>query len=81
MAGVGRRGFAAAMRAAMCTTALAHHDPSQNRDTSHAMDGRRANAPKYLDINATMNHVMRGECFFSTCNFCICSFVLRVMTG
>ena len=61
MAGVGRRGFAAAARAAMFASSLPHHDPSQNKNTSLAMDGRRANAPQYLDINAAMSHVMRGE--------------------
>jgi len=60
MAGVGRRGFAAAARAAMMATSLSnpHH---------HAMapsvDGRRANVPRYLDINATMGHVFRGESY------------------
>ncbi|OAX31954.1 hypothetical protein K503DRAFT_805639 [Rhizopogon vinicolor AM-OR11-026] len=56
MAGVGRSGFAAAARAAMFAVSLPHHD----KDTSLAMDGRRANAPQYLDINAAMSHVMRA---------------------
>lgn len=60
MAGVGRRGFAAAARAAMFAGSLPY--PDSDRDAPPAMDGRHANAPKYLDINAAMNHVMRGEC-------------------
>lgn len=53
MAGVGRRGyFAAAARAAMFTASSNHggvmpHD----RGTTDGMDGRRANAPMYLDIS------------------------------
>ncbi|OJA07573.1 hypothetical protein AZE42_04420 [Rhizopogon vesiculosus] len=54
MAGIERRGFAAAARAAMFI----------GMNTSLAMDSRRAHAPKHLDIDATMNHVMRGECCF-----------------
>ncbi|OAX31174.1 hypothetical protein K503DRAFT_112725 [Rhizopogon vinicolor AM-OR11-026] len=60
MAGVGRRGFAAVARAAMFAAPLPHHYPGQNKDTTLAMDGRRANAPQYLDINAAMSHVMRA---------------------
>ncbi|KAG1906050.1 uncharacterized protein F5891DRAFT_638969 [Suillus fuscotomentosus] len=48
MAGVGRRGFAAVTRAAM--VAASHSQ----------LDSRRANAPKYLDLNTAMNHVMRA---------------------
>ncbi|KAG1756432.1 uncharacterized protein EDB91DRAFT_1076469 [Suillus paluster] len=58
MAGVGRRGFAAAARAAMFAASCPHPDPSQHRDPM--TDSRRANAPKYLDLNTTMNHVMRA---------------------
>lgn len=54
MAGVGRRGFAAVARAAMVS---AH---PHAMDTFPVMDGRRANAPKYLDLNTTMNHVLRA---------------------
>lgn len=56
MAGVGRRGFAAAAHAALF---LAHFEP-RNGPVEHelppsmvpgqGMDGRRANAPKFLDI-------------------------------
>lgn len=60
MAGVGRRGFAAVARAAMVATSHTHPGPSRDRDASLAMDGRRANAPKYLDLNTTMSHVMRA---------------------
>lgn len=61
MAGVGRRGFAAVARAAMVATSHPHPGPSRHGDASLVMDGRRPNAPKYLDLNTTMNHVMRGE--------------------
>lgn len=54
MAGVGRRGFAAVTRAAM--VAASHSQ----------LDSRRANAPKYLDLNTAMNHVMRGKRLPST---------------
>ncbi|KAG2041813.1 hypothetical protein BDR03DRAFT_890479 [Suillus americanus] len=60
MAGVGRRGFAAVARAAMVAASHPHPGSSPHKDTSLAMDGRRANAPKYLDLNATMSHVMRA---------------------
>ncbi|KAH7926635.1 hypothetical protein BV22DRAFT_1032630 [Leucogyrophana mollusca] len=65
MAGVGRRGFAAAARAAMFAASLPHgHNgvgPAAGPDQSIVgMDGRRANAPKYLDINAAMGNVMRA---------------------
>lgn len=57
MAGVGRRGFAAAARAAMLTTSLspAHQRPG---------DAYRANVPRYLDTNTTLAHVMRGKSSF-----------------
>ena len=60
MAGVGRRGFAAAARAAMIAASLSnpHH-----HSIAPAEDGRRANVPRYLDINATMGHVFRGESY------------------
>ena len=60
MAGVGRRGFAAAARAAMMAASVPspHHHPM-----APSADGRRANAPRYLDINATMAQVLRGEFF------------------
>lgn len=54
MAGVGRRGFAAAARAAMLAA------PSFT-DPMIPGDGLRSNAPKFLDINTTMGHVLRGE--------------------
>jgi hypothetical protein len=60
MAGGERRGFAAAARAAIFAS-LPRLDPNQNRNTSLAMDGRRANALRYLDVNATMNQVVRCE--------------------
>ncbi|KAG2077972.1 hypothetical protein BDR04DRAFT_1131780 [Suillus decipiens] len=60
MAGVGRRGFAAVTRAAMVAASHTYNVPSQQRDASLVVDGRRANAPKYLDLNTTMNHVMRA---------------------
>ncbi|OAX36407.1 hypothetical protein K503DRAFT_802064 [Rhizopogon vinicolor AM-OR11-026] len=45
----------------MFAVSLPHHDPGQNKDTSFVMDGRRANAPQCLNINATMSHVMRAS--------------------
>ena len=77
MAGVGRRGFAAAARAAMFAGSLPY--PDSDRDAPPAMDGRHANAPKYLDINAAMNHVMRGECLARYMHFCIHSFVPLIL--
>lgn len=53
MAGVGRRGFAAAAHAAMFAT-VAGHVGGPRYDggvASEGADGRRPNAPKYLDIN------------------------------
>ncbi|KAI0372934.1 hypothetical protein BV20DRAFT_938788 [Pilatotrama ljubarskyi] len=57
MAGVGRRGFAAAARAAMFTTNLGLappmlQDPNVRGPMTPGlgMDGRRANAPRFLDI-------------------------------
>ncbi|KAI0362419.1 hypothetical protein OH77DRAFT_50535 [Trametes cingulata] len=57
MAGVGRRGFAAAARAAMFTTNLGPAPPMLQDPNARApmtpglgMDGRRANAPRFLDI-------------------------------
>lgn len=54
MAGVGRRGFAAAARAAMFTHQMGGAlSPTGNlapADQIVGMDGRRANAPRYLDI-------------------------------
>lgn len=59
MAGVGRRGFAAAARAAM----FAQHVPQggelsvvTNMDSVLGMDGRRANAPKFLDIASARSY-------------------------
>lgn len=60
MAGVGRRGFAAVARAAMVATSHTHPGSGLHKDASPVMDGRRANAPKYLDLNTTMNHVIRA---------------------
>ncbi|OAX32567.1 hypothetical protein K503DRAFT_598063 [Rhizopogon vinicolor AM-OR11-026] len=60
MAVVGRRGFVAAARVAMLTASLPHHDLGQNGDTSLTIDGHCANAPQYLNINATMSHIMRA---------------------
>ena len=57
MAGVGRRGFAAAARAAMFTTTMGPAPPMSPDPSAMApgmpnqgMDGRRANAPRFLDI-------------------------------
>lgn len=48
MAGVGRRGFAAAARAAMFATSAGSLSPFQEQAPS--MTGRRVNAPPFLDI-------------------------------
>ncbi|TFK54749.1 hypothetical protein OE88DRAFT_951456 [Heliocybe sulcata] len=54
MAGVGRRGFAAVARAAMFTTG--HALPGQDNEWgTPSMDGRRPNAPRFLDINTASN--------------------------
>ena len=55
MAGVGRRGFAAAARAAMFAVPGHAGGPRHDRDMQ-AGDGRRANAPKYLDINTSSSY-------------------------
>jgi PDZ and LIM domain protein 5/6/7 len=59
MAGVGRRGFAAAARAAMFTTHSPAPTPTprinnnNNNNFIPEMDARRANAPRYLDIDSS----------------------------
>lgn len=55
MAGVGRRGyFAAAARAAMFTATAGHSAGGGWQDAgADGMDGRRSNAPKFLDIGVT----------------------------
>lgn len=55
MAGVGRRGFAAAARAAMFASQMgAYGSPQSEHPPFHlqgpGLDGRRANAPRFLDI-------------------------------
>ncbi|KAI0683831.1 hypothetical protein BC835DRAFT_700674 [Cytidiella melzeri] len=57
MAGVGRRGFAAAARAAMFTHQIGgYHGEHAPTNTEYpGMDRRRANAPRFLDI-ASANH-------------------------
>jgi hypothetical protein len=85
MAGVGRRGFAAVARAAMVATSHTHPGSGLQKDASPVMDGRRANAPKYLDLNTTMNHVIRGErlslTIFLIHLWCLYSFVPYVIMG
>ncbi|KAI0797646.1 hypothetical protein C8Q75DRAFT_801579 [Abortiporus biennis] len=71
MAGVGRRGFAAAARAAMFANNISNAFPSpamnigmnggepgmfRQLDQVHGMDGRRANAPRFLDIASAVNY-------------------------
>lgn len=63
MAGVGRRGFAAAARAAMFVMPTGSSDPP--RLSVQGMDGRRANAPKYLDINTTALEASTSRCKFN----------------
>ncbi|KAI0723967.1 hypothetical protein C8T65DRAFT_704616 [Cerioporus squamosus] len=54
MAGVGRRGFAAAARVAMFTSTMGPASPMSPDPNAmvpnQGMDGRRANAPRFLDI-------------------------------
>ncbi|KAH9857168.1 hypothetical protein C2E23DRAFT_720561 [Lenzites betulinus] len=59
MAGVGRRGFAAAARAAVFTSAMGNSLPLFQGPGSmppQGMDGRRANAPRFLDIGSATNY-------------------------
>lgn len=59
MAGVGRRGFAAAARAAMFAQNVGHPPflgGPPNMNSVQGMDGRRANAPKFLDIASAQNY-------------------------
>ncbi|KAI0819561.1 hypothetical protein BC628DRAFT_1332676 [Trametes gibbosa] len=63
MAGVGRRGFAAAARAAMFTSTLGPPPPlfqgpggMAPMTPGQGMDGRRANAPRFLDIASATNY-------------------------
>lgn len=61
MAGVGRRGFAAAARAALFANNFgpSRDDPFTvvaNMDAVQGMDGRRANAPTFLDISSVTNY-------------------------
>lgn len=64
MAGVGRRGFAAAARAAMMANTMSHAlnigtrapSPFLHMDAVPGMDGRRPNAPKFLDISSAVNY-------------------------
>jgi hypothetical protein len=57
MAGVGRRGFAAAAHAAMFATAAGHiGGPRYGGIVAEGADGRRPNAPKYLDINTASSY-------------------------
>ncbi|OCH93431.1 hypothetical protein OBBRIDRAFT_817827 [Obba rivulosa] len=63
MAGVGRRGFAAAARAAMFALPVAPATPAPGGDNLwsdmvpyQGMDGRRPNAPKFLDIGLGSNY-------------------------
>ncbi|KAF8559643.1 hypothetical protein OG21DRAFT_1430630 [Imleria badia] len=58
MAGVGRRGFAAAARAAMIAASRSpSHQPAH---VTPLGNGHRANVPQYLDTNAAFEHVMRA---------------------
>ncbi|KAI8989701.1 hypothetical protein BD414DRAFT_314148 [Trametes punicea] len=63
MAGVGRRGFAAAARAAMFASNLGPAPPMLQDPNAMApmalgqgMDGRRANAPRFLDISSATKY-------------------------
>lgn len=55
MAGVGRRGFAAAARAAMFATNITGQTSHSPSFATPGMDGRRPNAPKFLDISTAPN--------------------------
>lgn len=65
MAGVGRRGFAAAARAALFANTFGppRDDPYTvvaNLDAIQGMDGRRPNAPTFLDISSVTNYGMHS---------------------
>ena len=53
MAGVGRRGFQAAALAAMNAAYYGQPSPPMEYRSPSSMGGRRADAPRYLDIDAT----------------------------
>lgn len=63
MAGVGRRGFAAAAAAAVFVSGMNIREGASGTPTplampSQGMDGRRANAPKFVDVISAMQHGM-----------------------
>lgn len=64
MAGVGRRGFAAAARAAMFANTMGGFNSPQSEHPLFqpppvpGMDGRRGNAPRYLDIASANEYSM-----------------------
>lgn len=65
MAGVGRRGFAAAARAAVAASTMGHaagiiDHPWSSMAPMQGMDGRRTNAPRFLDIASATNY---GACY------------------
>jgi hypothetical protein len=72
MAGVGRRGFAAAAHAAMFATVTGHvGGPRYDGGVaSEGADGRRPNAPKYLDINTAPS----SYCEFYSCSIAYCRY-------
>ena len=85
MAGVGRKGFAAAARAAIFAHQMGMHADSPQSELSPlmaelpGMDGRRANAPRYLDITSATHYCMCicsiarfGQCCLTGehCSFC-----------
>ena len=59
MAGVGRRGFEAAARAAMFAASRSHQPPH----ITALGDSYRANVPRYLDTSATFDLVKQGMSF------------------
>ena len=61
MAGIGRRGFAAAARAAMLAASSSPHQPGR---VTPLGDGQLANGPQYLETNGTLGHGMRGKSSF-----------------
>lgn len=60
MAGVGRRGFAAAARAAMFATSAGSLSPFQEQ--APGMAGRRSNAPPLLDMARAGKPICQLEC-------------------
>ncbi|KAH9930727.1 uncharacterized protein B0H18DRAFT_993287 [Fomitopsis serialis] len=64
MAGVGRRGFAAAAHAAMLATSMGRFEGAASplMIPGQGMDGRRANAPKFVDVVSAARYGAYSTC-------------------